>query len=366
MKTVYKTGSVDQITAQVSEELRNCTFVMYGADDGRFEEISKKLHQEMPDAKMIGTTGFMFTDTGSIAEGIVAMGFTDEDAEVYVGTMRKTDTCPIKYLPGFMWSVETIHQKYKDNICIEFTTGYEEKVVSTMKVCLEKVGMRVIGGTPGNTTQGQPKKVACNGKVLTNAAVFAVIGSKMGRIETYKENLYHARRQTHIVTSMSEDNRTILEIDGRKALDVYEEESKYTDATVEQGVFKNPLCRIVGAEHYITAIFEFDKGKRTITTYKNIQKNDLICFTDIDEDFKQFMQNKMQEMSREYNIAGIFSINCILRYLFFDNNGYTAEYAKMLNETANGCHMGVVGDGEQYIEQHINQSMVCAVFTRNH
>lgn len=365
MKTVYKTGSVEQMVSQIAGELGHCTFLLYGADDGRFEEISVKLHQAMPDTKMIGTTGFMLTEKGSIGEGIVAMGFTDEDAEVYVGSMRRIDTCPIKYLPGFFWSVDTIHKKYPNNICIEFATGYEEKVVSTMKVSLEKMGMRLIGGTPGNTTQGQPKKVACNGKVLTNAAVYAVIGSKLGKIETFKENLYHARKQTHIVTRVSEDNRTILEIDGRRAMDVYEEENGYTDTTVEQGVFINPLSRVVGSEYYITGIFSFDRKQRSITTYKNIQKNDLICFTDIDKDFKQFMRNNMNEMHEYGNIAGIFSINCILRYLYFSNNGFIEEYAKMMQQAANGCHLGVVGDGEQYIEQHINQSMVCAVFTRN-
>ena len=59
------------------------------------------------------------------------------------------------------------------------------------------------------------------------------------------------------------------------------------------------------------------------------------------------------------------SINCILRYLFFENNNYTGEYAQMMNSMAQGCHWGVVSDGEQYVEQHINQSMVCVVFTRN-
>lgn len=365
MKTVYKSGSVDKMITELSAELRNCTFVMYGADDKRFEEISKKLHQALPNVKKIGTTGFMFTEQGSQGEGIVVMGFTDEDAEVYVGSMRKLDTCPIKYLPGFQWSVETIHQKYRNNICIEFATGYEERVVSTMKVCVERVGMRILGGTPGNTTDGQAKKVACNGKVLTNAAVYAIIGSKMGKIEVFKENLYHTRRKIHTVTKVSEDNRTILELDGRKALDVYEEENHYTDGTVEKGIFVNPLCRIVGAEHYVTAIFSFDKSKRSIVTYKNVQKNDLISFTDIDEDYRKFMQDNMQEISNNHNIAGIFSVNCILRYLFFNDNHITNEYAKMMDKAANGCHLGVVGDGEQYVEQHINQSMVCAIFTKD-
>lgn len=365
MKTVCKSGEVDQIVAAVAEELRGAAFVIYCADDGRFEEISKKLHKSLPDAKMIGCTGQMLTDRDGIDAGISAMGFMEEDAEVYVGTLRKIDTCPIKYLPGFIWSVKQIEEKYKNHICIEFTTGHEERVVSTMKVSLEPAGMNLVGGTSGNTTPGQEKKVACNGKVLTNCAVYAVIGSKLGKIELYKENLFHTRKQTHIVTRVTKDSRTVQELDGRKAMDVYEQENGYTDQTVEQGIFKNPMCRLVGAEHYITAIMNFNPGDRSITTYKNLQKNDMVCFTDIDDDYRGFVKNNMEQLVSGKNVAGIFSVNCILRYLFFQNEKYLPEYSQLLNRVSGGCHFGMISDGEQYIEQHVNQSMVCVVFTRN-
>lgn len=366
MKTVYESGSVDQILAAVSSKMKDCTFIMYGADDERFTDISKGLHKVLPDAKMIGTTGFMLTDKGSMSKGLVAIGFTDDEVEVYVGTLRKIDTCPIKYLPGLIWTAEEINKKYKDNVCIEFTTGYEEKIVSTMKVSLEKVGMRLIGATAGNTTEGQKKKVACNGKVLNDCTVYATIGSKMGKIKLFKENLFHTRTKNHIVTKVSDDGRTIYEIDNRKAMDVYEEENGYTGGNnVEEGVYRHPLCRIVGAEHYITAIFSFNKADRSISVYKNMQKNDLISFTDIDEDFKGFIEGNLRDIGSQSKVAGIFSINCILRYLFFEDTNYISDYAKMFNEAANGCHVGIISDGEQYIEQHINQSMVCAIFTKD-
>lgn len=364
METVYQTGSVDSIVSKVVSELSECIFIIYYADDRRFEEISSKLHKEMPSVKMIGTTGYMFHKTGSYEEGIAAIGFTMEEIEVYVGTLRKIDTCPIRYLPGLIWSVNTINEKYDNHICIEFTTGHEEKLVSTMKVSLETAGMRLVGGTAGNTAQGAEKKVACNGKVLTNSAVYAVIGSKMGRIDVYKENLFHARKTTHMVTKVSEDCRTIIEIDGRKAMDVYEEELGYTKSDVNDGIFKNPLSRIVGSENYITAIFSFNPD-RSITTYKNIQKNDMICFTDIDADYRNYIRENMNNVCRESNIAGIVSINCILRYMFFKNDNYISEYASLLSSKARGRHLGMVSDGEQYIEQHVNQSMVCAIFTKD-
>lgn len=365
MKSACKTGSVENILKEVEVEFSNCSFIMFCADDKRFEEFSKGLHRVLPKARMIGATGIMISEGGGMEEGLSITGFTDEDAEVYVGTLRKTDTCPIKYLPGFIWSVETINNKYKNNVCLEFCTGHEERVVSTMKVSLERVGMRLVGGTSGNTTEGQPKKVCCNGKVLNDSVVYAVIGSKMGRIEVIKENIYEANEKGHVVTRVSEDQRTIYEMDGgRKPVDVYKEELGYTDANIEQGIFEKPLCRTVGTEHYITAIFSFNPDG-SITTYKNLQKNDLISFSTMNPDWKNYMEQNMKNLIGNSKVAGIFTVNCILRYLLFERNHHTENYGKMLNEVSNGVYLNFVSDGEQYIEQHVNQSMVGAIFFKD-
>ncbi|MCM1046405.1 MAG: hypothetical protein NC417_12930 [Candidatus Gastranaerophilales bacterium] len=364
METVYKSGSVDSVVDETAAKLKNCAFIMYCADDKRFGEISVKLHEKLPGVQMIGTTGFMFHEKGSFAEGISAVGFLDSEVEVHTGVLRHVDTCPMKYLLDLSAAVGKIKQKYKNNICFECSTGYEEKVVSTMKICLEEAGIRLIGGTAGNTEPDGPKHVACNGEVLTDSTVYAVIGSKMGAIEIFKENLYRARETTHAVTKVSADKRTIYEIDGRKAMDVYEEELGYNKSTVGDGVFKNPLSRIVGADSYITAIFSFN-ADRSISTYKNILENDVIAFTDIAADYQGFIADNMKTLTNSRNVAGILSVNCILRYLLFDKNHYTGDYAAMMNSMGKGCHWGVVGDGEQYIEQHINQSMVCVIFTKD-
>lgn len=364
MEVVYKSGSIDSIVDAVAVTLKNCTFIVYCTDDRRFGEISEKLHEKLPDIQMIGTTGFMLNKNGSFAEGISAIGFGDHEVEVHTGALRHVDVCPIKYLSDLSSAVEKIKPKYKNNVCFACSTGYEEKVVSTMKICLEEAGIRLVGGTAGNTEPDGPKHVACNGEVLTNATVYAVIGSKMGAIEIFKENLYHARKTSHAVTKVSEDKRTIYEIDGRKAMDVYEEELGYTKATVTDGIFKNPLCRIVGADGYITAIFSFNQD-RSISTYKNILENDLIAFTDIAPEYQNYIENNMRQLTNSHSVAGILSVNCILRYLLFEQNHYTSAYAEMMNNMSRNCHWGVVGDGEQYVEQHINQSMVCVIFTKD-
>ena len=58
--------------------------------------------------------------------------------------------------------------------------------------------------------------------------------------------------------------------------------------------------------------------------------------------------------------SAVFSVNCLFRYKLFSENGYMQEY---LNEMgALGSHSGLVGYGEHYNNQFVNQSMTCVVF----
>ncbi len=362
MKTVFRTGDVDTIVSQVAEELQDCTLIIFGADDDRFEDIVKKLHKSTPNAKKLGTTGMVFHKDGCEEAGISAMGFYEDEVEFYLGTMRRIAESPIKYLPGLIWSARECAAKYDNNICIEFTTGSEERIVSTMKVALEESNIKLLGGTPGKYTEG-PRKIASNGKVMTDCTAYAVIGFKQHKVEVFKEDTFILHKQNHVVTKVSEDNRTVLTIDNRPAIDVYKEETGYTDANIHKGVFNNPLSRVVGEENYMVAIECFNPDG-SITTRKNLQKNDMICVTDLNTDYKQAIRNYMDNISAGKQIDGIFSVNDVFRYQFFKENGFVEEYAKLMDRAANGCHLGVVGDGEQYVEQHVNQSMVCAVFSK--
>ena len=93
METVYKSGDVNSIVDAVADTLKNCTFIVYCADDKRFGDISKRLHLRLPNVQMMGTTGFMFHEKGSFADGISAIGFEDSEVDVHGGVLRQVDTC---------------------------------------------------------------------------------------------------------------------------------------------------------------------------------------------------------------------------------------------------------------------------------
>ena len=78
-------------------------------------------------------------------------------------------------------------------------------------------------------------------------------------------------------------------------------------------------------------------------------------------DYKRIVKHTIQTIRKDFpRISGVFSINCLFRYLLFNDNHYMQEY---LQEMATlGSHAGVVGYGEHYNNQFVNQSMTCVVF----
>ena len=53
--------------------------------------------------------------------------------------------------------------------------------------------------------------------------------------------------------------------------------------------------------------------------------------------------------------------HCLARSILFDGDGYLQEYAKTMGSVL-GNYVGFSGYGEQYGEQHFNQTMTFAVF----
>ena len=69
----------------------------------------------------------------------------------------------------------------------------------------------------------------------------------------------------------------------------------------------------------------------------------------------------MQKIRQDFpKISAVFSVNCLFRYLLFTENHYMQDYLDEMRKLGN--HAGVVGYGEHYNNQFVNQSMTCVVF----
>ena len=86
----------------------------------------------------------------------------------------------------------------------------------------------------------------------------------------------------------------------------------------------------------------------------------------VDDAYNAFIANEildetLQRIRRDFNhISGVFSINCVFRYLLFSQEHHMEDYLKTMSTL--GEHAGLIGFGEHYNQQFVNQTMTCVVF----
>ena len=77
--------------------------------------------------------------------------------------------------------------------------------------------------------------------------------------------------------------------------------------------------------------------------------------------YNEILDETLQRIRRDFNhISGVFSINCVFRYLLFSQEHHMEDYLKTMSTL--GDHAGLIGFGEHYNQQFVNQTMTCVVF----
>ena len=105
----------------------------------------------------------------------------------------------------------------------------------------------------------------------------------------------------------------------------------------------------------------YDVGKNgSLFNYKRTYENDQINILKLG-DFRGINESSaahMKELAPHPSL--VFSVNCIYRYMLFQNEGYLDTFLRLMSTT--GPYVGYIGGGEQFNNQHVNQTMVCAIF----
>ena len=78
-------------------------------------------------------------------------------------------------------------------------------------------------------------------------------------------------------------------------------------------------------------------------------------------DYRAIVQSTIAQICRDFpRRSAVFSVNCLVRYKLFSEQGYMQDYLRDM--AALGNHVGFVGYGEHYNDRFVNQSMTCVVF----
>ncbi len=294
----------------------------------------------------------MSYDTKIVEKGVGVIAFTD-GVTAAANVLESVSVMPVKYINRLEEDVKKVNASQKDTVCIDFCSGNDACVLTTLYSVLRQKNISLVGGT------GDTGKVSANGVVYEDAVAYAIVKNNNGRVKTYKENIYHQMGNYSFIASRTDKaNYIIGELNGKPAKQVYQDILHVTEKEILTQTFKNPFGKINGDDTCIISIKEVNGN--ALTCFRQVNDSDVLILLELG-DFKETVRNTIRTIKQDFpRPSAVFSVNCLFRYLLFTENNYMNDYLREMS--ALGNHAGFVGYGEHHNNQFVNQSMTCVVF----
>lgn len=330
--------------------LKNPQLIMLLSNDEQFEKHVAELEKLYPGIPSIGCIGMSY-DTRIVEKGVGVIAFDGVTASANV--LEEVSTMPVKYIERLQNDVNKVNGSSRDTVCIDFCSGNDACALTTIYSVLGRQNISLVGGT------GDAGRVSANGRVYHDAVTYAIVKNNNGRVKTYKENIYHQLGNQYFIASKTDKaNYIIGELNGHPAKQVYQNILHVTDKEILTQTFKNPFGKVNGNDTCIISIKEVTGN--ALTCFRQVNDSDVLILLELG-DFKSIVKQTIQTIKKDFPTrSAVFSVNCLFRYLLFNDNNYMTEYLQEMGSLGN--HAGLVGYGEHYNNRFVNQSMTCVVF----
>lgn len=323
--------------------------LMSNAD--QFEEHVAQLEAAFPGVPSIGCIGMGY-DRQVIEKGVVVVAHT-EGVTATANVLEQVSSMPVKYIKRLQKDLEKVKASSNNTVCINFCTGNDACVLTTMCSVLQNKRAALIGGT------GDAGKVSANGKIYEDAAAYALVKNNAGKIKIYKENIYQPNGDYRLIASKTKkDGYLIGELNGKPAKQVYMEILGIDEAAIGSQTFTNPFGKFNGTDTSIVSV----KGTvgNGLSCFRAVNDSDVLTILEAKDTFRIVGETISQIKQDFTRVSAVFSINCLFRYLYFQQNGELQQYLDTMGTL--GSHAGLFGYGEHYNDQFLNQTMTCVVF----
>ena len=326
-------------------------FIMLLSNDTQFEEHVKALEKRYPGVPSIGCIGMCY-QTGVVEHGVGVIAFCD-GITAAANVLEQASTMPVKYIQRLEKDMRTVGGSSRDTVCIDFCSGNDACVLTTIYTALKRQGISLVGGT------GDQGKVSANGRIYQDAVAYALVRNQNGRIKTYKENIYHQMGDYRFIASNTDRANYILgSLNGQSAKQVYKSILHVTDEEILTRTFQNPFGKINGDDTCIISIKEVNGN--ALACFRQVNDSDVLILLELG-DYRAITKETIRQICADFpRRSAIFSVNCLFRYKLFSEHNYLQEYLREM--AALGSHAGFVGYGEHYNNRFVNQSMTCVVF----
>ncbi|MCR5054231.1 MAG: hypothetical protein K6A69_05245 [Lachnospiraceae bacterium] len=350
MKIVNQTGTTGSVRDAIKGISSPKLLIMTSPAD-TFETNVEELEKAFPGVPSIGCIAMGY-DKKVNEKGVTVTAFT-EGVNCAAGALEKVSTMPARKIARIRDDIKKVHPGNNDTAIIDFCAGNDAEVMSTLKLLIDEHHLQLMGAT------GDAGKVAANGNVYEDGMAYAVIKNEGGKVKAYKENIYTPREGVRLIASKTDRTKYYLgELNGRGAKQVYMELTGVAESGIENQTFTNPLGKMIGEDVCIVSL----KGVEGtgLTCYRQVNDSDILTLLEM-RDPMEVAQSTVDSIRSDFSkVSGIYSVNCAFRYLLLQDRGELNDYLSKIGSVGTSC--GLIGYGEHYNGQFVNQTMTCVVF----
>ena len=339
-------GSLQEAT----QGLRDPQLIMLMSNPRQFEQHVQELERLFPQVPSIGCIGMSYS-TQVIESGVGVVAYSGVTAAANV--LEQVSVMPVKYIQRLQQDVKKVSASGQNTICIDFCSGNDACALTTIYTVLKPLRMSLVGGT------GDGGRVSANGRIYEDAVVYALVKNNQGRVKAYKENIYDQMGSYRFIASRTDRARYVIgALNGQPARDVYQKILNVSEQEILTQTFKNPFGKVNGNDTCIISIKEVNGN--ALACYRQVNDSDVLNLLELG-DYRAIVKDTLSAIQADFpKISAVFSVNCLFRYKLFTQNNYMRDYLKEMG-ALNG-HAGLVGYGEHFNNQFVNQSMSCVVF----
>lgn len=326
------------------------------AGEDMLERTAMEIEKRFPGVASIGGVGQAYTDKQVYDAGITVIAMKD-NIKVVADVLEQASVMPIKYISRLENAVKAVGGEQGRTACFDIcSAGADVRAVTTLSNYLCRAGYDLAGGTSNSSA------VACNGKVYKDACAFFIFKNLNGKIKSYKENIYvhpQGADKQFMVTDAEPKAYKIRTLENVSAEEIYTSELGISRDKIITQTFKNPFGHVCDSDTYIISIKDVE-ADGSITTYRPVNKMDFLTILRMG-DYREVVQDTIARIQSDLGGASaVLSVNCLFRYIMFNDEHYWDSY--LAEMCRNFSHAGMVGVGEHYNTQFVNQTMCCLAF----
>jgi len=353
-----QSDNISEAIAQATKGLKKADLLILISPYIKAEKAAEYLAEKYPGTPMIGTTSASYSQKSTDDSSIMIVAFAG--VTVSTGIITDINKTPVTSAMDFENNLISIEPEPNNTVCIEFTTGSEEKVLSTINSVLKRYDIQLGGSSSYGTPLGDKNKIIYNGKLMTDTAVYAFIKNNSGNILIGKENIYQRlSEKPHFATLVDRNTKTLFQLDNAPAHEIYTAETGVEKEGIVENMLVNPLGRAAGEDTYITTTNSLDMNG-VMFNGKAIFENESIYIME-PRDIQSVNEQTIEYISENLNNTSfILCFDSVNRFRYIAGTGYLNEY--LSNISSLGNFAGILGLGEQINNQHVNQTLVYVAF----